>query len=478
MFGKQSSSAPLDMLEGKLFANVLRFALPVAATGVLEQLFNATGVAIVGNFSGADGTRDVAAVGANSFIVMLVISFFIGVALGANVVIANAIGRGSMDGARSATHTAIVMALAGGVAFLAVGQLCAAPILRLLAVPSDVMPFALLYLRIYLIGLPVILLYNFEAAIFRASGDTRTPLKALVLAGLLNVAIGLALTAGLHMGVAGVAIGTVAANAFSSLTLLRRLTRLDPDAPIHVDLRALRFDAMSARAILRIGLPAGLQGAVFAFANVIIQGAINTLGTTVIAASSAAFNIESLAYQVFNSFSQACATFTGQNSGAKQYARCRRVLAVCYLEDLIATGSAIALVLAAGHLLLGLFVRDPEAVRLGYDRLLLVFVGYIFSMTYDVVSGYLRGFGISLAPALLTVIGVCGVRIGWIAFVFPTHRDFLTIMMVYPISLAVTAALLLAALAVCRPAWRALHNGQGTGSKLRTPQPHINHKFI
>lgn len=462
MSDKQSTTASLDLLEGDLFVNVLRFALPVAATGALEQLFNAAGIAIVGNCSGPDGTRNVAAVGANSFIVMLVINFFIGVALGANVVIANAIGRGSTDSARSATRTAIVMALAGGVAFLIIGQLCAAPILRLLAVPANVMPFALLYLRIYLIGLPVILLYNFEAAIFRAAGDTRTPLKALALAGLINVAIGLALTAGLRMGVAGVAIGTVAANVFGSLTLLRRLTRLDLSAPIHVGLRELRFDAMSARAILRIGLPAGFQSAVFAFANVIIQGAINTLGMTVIAASSAAFNIESLAYQVFNSFSQACATFTGQNSGARQYARCRRVLAVCYLENVIVTGAAIAVVLAFGHTMLGLFVHDPEAVRLGYLRLLFVFVGYMFSMAYDVASGYLRGFGISLVPAALTVLGVCGVRIDWIAFVFPTHRTFTTIMAVYPISLAVTAALVLIALAVYRPASRALRNTKPT----------------
>ncbi|OZG69325.1 MATE family efflux transporter [Bifidobacterium eulemuris] len=448
----QGGKSAIDMLHGPIWNRVLMFALPVAATGILEQLFNATGVAIVGNFSGGEDTQAVAAVGANSFIVMLVINFFIGVSLGANVVIANAIGRGSMDGVRKAVHTAIVMAVAGGVAALVIGELGATAILGMLNVPADVYPLALLYLRIYLIGLPVILLYNFEAAIFRSVGDTATPLKVLAMAGVLNVALGLTFTAGLNMSVAGVATATVLSNAFGSLVLLRLLVRTD--APIHVDLRELRVDMMAMRSILRIGLPAGIQGAVFAFANVIIQGAINSLGTTVIAASSAAFNIEVFAYQVLNSFAQACSTFTGQNYGARQVGRCRRVLAICYLEDVVATAAAITLVLLFGRSLLMIFVHDPEAVDIGYIRLTMVFIGYIFSMAYEMASGYLRGFGISLVPALLTVLGVCGTRIGWVMLVFPSHRSFESIMLVYPISLAVTAALVLGSLIVYLPSRR------------------------
>ncbi|NMM93198.1 MATE family efflux transporter [Bifidobacterium sp. DSM 109957] len=444
--------AGINMLDGPIWNRVLMFALPVAATGMLEQLFNATGVAIVGNFSGSQDTQAVAAVGANSFIVMLVVNLFIGVSLGANVVIANAIGRGNHDAVRKAVHTAIIMAVVGGIICAIIGELGAVAILKLLNVPADVLPLALVYLRIYLIGLPVILLYNFEAAIFRSIGDTATPLKALAMAGVLNVGLGLLLTAGFHWSVAGVACATVLSNAFSSMLLLRKLTHTD--SPIQVDLRALQVDGMALRAILRIGVPAGLQGAVFAFANVIIQGAINSLGSTVIAASSAAFNIEALAYQVFNSFSQACATFTGQNHGAGQNARCRRVLAICYLEDVIITASVIALVLLFGHSMLTIFVHDPDAVGIGYTRLVLVFIGYIFSVAYDLASGYLRGFGISLVPALLTVLGVCGTRIGWIAFVFPAHRNFTTIMMVYPISLAITAALVIGSLVYYRPSYR------------------------
>lgn len=445
-------SNSIDMLNGPIWNRVLRFALPVAATGVLEQLFNATGVAIVGNFSGSNDTQAVAAVGANSFIVMLVVNFFIGVSLGANVVIANAIGRNSAEGVAKAVHTAIVMAVTGGVIALVVGELGAGWLLNLLGVPSDVFPLALVYLRIYLIGLPVILLYNFEAAIFRSVGDTKTPLKVLAMAGVLNVGLGFLFTAGFGWSVAGVATATVVSNAFSSLVLFWMLLRTDTS--IHVSLKELKIDGMALRSILRIGLPAGLQGAVFAFANVIIQGAINSLGTTVIAASSAAFNIEAIAYQVLNSFSQACATFTGQNVGAQQFKRTRRVLAICYLEDIIVTFTVIAIVLFFGRSLLTIFVHDPETVEIGFTRLMMVFTGYIFSMAYEMASGYLRGYGISLVPALLTLLGVCGTRIAWVAFVFPVHTSFTWIMAVYPISLAITAALVLCSLLVDRPSRR------------------------
>lgn len=311
---------------------------------------------------------------------------------------------------------------------------------------------ALVYLRIYLIGLPVIVLYNFEAAIFRSVGDTKTPLKVLAMAGVLNVGLGFLFTAGFGWSVAGVATATVVSNAFSSLVLFWMLLRTDTS--IHVSLKELKIDGMALRSILRIGLPAGLQGAVFAFANVIIQGAINSLGTTVIAASSAAFNIEAIAYQVLNSFSQACATFTGQNVGTQQFKRTRRVLAICYLEDIIVTFTVIAIVLFFGRSLLTIFVHDPETVEIGFTRLMMVFTGYIFSMAYEMASGYLRGYGISLVPALLTLLGVCGTRIAWVAFVFPVHTSFTWIMAVYPISLAITAALVLGSLIVYRPSRR------------------------
>ena len=445
-------SQQLDMLHGPIWNKLPLFALPVAATAILEQLFNASDIAIVGNFTGSGRTAAVAAVGANSPIIGLIVNLFIGIALGANVVIANAIGREDRDAAQRAVHTAVVFSLLGGAAVAILGELVAAPVLSLLKMPSDVYPLALLYLRIYLAGMPVILLYNFEAAIFRSVGETRIPLIALATSGVLNVILNLFFVAVLHMSVDGVAIATVISNAFSSLLLYRRLTAAE--GYIHLDAKALRIHATSLRHILQIGLPAGIQTAVFAVANIVIQVAINSLGTIVMAASSAAYNIEIFAYYVFNSFGQACTTFVGQNFGAGELRRCRRTLSLCLVEDIIALGLSVSLILLTGKSLLAIFNDDPLVIETGYIRLVMVLTSYAFSMLYDVMSGYLRGFGLSLAPAILTTLGVCGTRFAWIELVFPKNPTFRTIMLVYPISLSITAVLIFAALLIYRPSQR------------------------
>lgn len=442
----------IDMLNGPLWNKIPQFALPVAATAILEQLFNASDLAVVGHFSGDASTVAVAAVGANSFVISLVVNFFIGIALGANVVIANAIGRRDDDAVHRAVHTAVILSVLGGVLVTAVGELAGPPLLSALQVPAEVYPYALLYLRIYLVGIPVILLYNFEAAIFRSIGETRIPLQALALSGILNVILNLFFVIVLKMTVNGVATATVISNAVSSVLLFRQLLRSDKS--IRLDPHALRIDGPSLRKILQIGLPAGLQSAVFSVSNIVVQSAINSLGTVVMAASSAAFNIEVLAYDVFSSFGQACTTFVGQNYGAGKLDRCRKTLVLCLIEDAVATAAIIAMVLASGRFLLSIFNSDPQVIELGYIRLVTVFFAYIFSLLYDIMSGYLRGFGISLAPALLTMAGVCGTRIVWIAAVFPQHRSFETIMIAYPISLGITAVLVAAALAVYRPSRR------------------------
>lgn len=278
-----------DMLHGTIWNKLPRFALPVAATAILEQLFNAADIAVVGNFTGADRTVAVAAVGANSPIISLIVNLFIGIALGANVVIANAIGRDDRETVHRAVHTSIIMALAGGILVTVFGELIAGSLLRMLQVPQDVYPYALLYLRIYLIGMPVILLYNFEAAIFRSIGDTKIPLVALALSGVLNVILNLFFVIVLKMTVNGVAIATVISNALSAVILYVRLMRTDKY--IHVETKKLRIDWPSFGRILKIGLPAGIQSAVFSFSNIVIQSAINSLGKVVMAASSAACNI-------------------------------------------------------------------------------------------------------------------------------------------------------------------------------------------
>ncbi len=444
--------ARLDMLHGPIWSALPRFALPVAATAILAQLFNAADIVVVGNFTGPHCTVSVAAVGANSFIISLIVNFFVGISLGANVIIANAVGRDDRDEVQRAVHTAIVMALVGGVLMTVVGELAAAPLLALLKVPDDVFPFALLYLRIYLLGMPVILLYNFEAAMFRSIGETKVPLQVLAISGVLNVALNLVFVLGLDRTVDGVATATVLANIVSAYLLFRRLRRTDK--AIHLDLHRLRIDRDSMRRILWIGVPAGVQSAVFSISNIIIQSAINTLGTVVMAGSSAAFNIEIIAYYVLNSFSQACTTFVGQNHGAGQLKRCRRILALCLVEDAIASATAIVLVLTFGKTLLSFFNSDPEVISVGYLRLLMILTSYAFSMLYEVMSGYLRGFGLSLPPAILTTIGVCGVRIVWIATVFPQSPSFQTILNVYPISLGLTAVMVLIALLIFRPSRR------------------------
>lgn len=400
----EQGTAKLDMLHGSIWDKLLRFALPVAATAALGQLFNAADVAVVGNFASGSRTAAVAAVGANGPIINLILGLFIGIALGATVVIANAIGNNDRKSAQNAVHTSMVMA--------------------------------------------------------------KVPLIALAASGVLNVLLNLLFVIGFHMTVNGVAIATVLSNVVSSILLYRKLRK--SDQYIHVEPQLLTIHWGSFRQIMRIGLPAGIQSAVFAISNIVIQSAINSLGTIVMAASSAALNIEIIAYYVMNSFSQACATFVGQNYGAGQVKRCRKILGLCILEDAIATASAIFIILFAGKFVLALFNPDPQVIDIGYSRLLIVFTAYVFSMLYEVMSGYLRGFGISLAPALLVIFGVCGIRILWISFVFPVKRTFSTILYIYPISLATTALLIGIALLVFRPSKRLAGQAQNADSSSAT----------
>lgn len=455
---KELKKQKLDMLNGSIWNKLPVFALPIAATGILEQLFNASDIAIVGNFAQTDKTVAVAAVGANSPIIGLILNLFIGIALGANVVIANAIGRDDKQTVQKAVHTSMVVSVIGGVLVAIIGELIAEPLLTVLNVPDDVLELALLYLRIYFLGMPVILLYNFEAAIFRSIGETKMPLIALTLSGILNVLLNLFFVIVLKMSVNGVATATVLANIVSAGILYIKLVK--SDKYIKVEFKKLRIDGKVFAKIMQIGLPSGIQSAVFAVANIVIQGAINSLGTVVIAASSAAFNIEIIAYNVMNSFSQACTTFVGQNFGANKIDRCKKTLFLCLIEDAIASGTAILIVLITGKFLLSIFNNNPEVIEIGYTRLVIIFIAYIFSMLYEVMSGYLRGFGFSLVPAILTTVGVCVLRIIWINTVFPANRTFVTIMTAYPVSLATTALLIFIALIIYRPSKRFANKGK------------------
>lgn len=439
----------ISFLDGSLWTNILRFAIPVALTSILEQLSSLIDTVMIGRLMGPEGTVGMAAIGANTQITSLIIVLFVGVSLGTNVAVASALGAGDHDAASKAAHTSVLMALAG-IAVIVVGELVARPVLVLLQVPAETLPDAVLFLRVFLLGMPSILLCDFEAAILRADGDAQLPMQALCLSAVMNVLLDLLFIGVFGWGVVGSAIATDLCYTTIAVLLFVRLTHLD--SPVRIDVHRLRVDERSLRRIVRIGLPAGVQGAVFSIANIVIQGANNSLGTEVMAASSAGMNIEFVCYSLLNSFSQACTTFVGQNRGARNLDRCRRVLAVCAAEGAVAAVLLILFAVCLGRQVLGLINPDPAVVKYGYMRLCTIFPAYAFSMLYEAISGYLRGFGMSTPPAVTTTLVICGLRFFWIAVVFPVHHTFQTIMNIYPISLGLNCACIIALLLVLHPA--------------------------
>ena len=439
----------MDMINGSLGDKIIKYALPLAVTGVLQQLFNAADLAVVGQFSGKEA---MAAVGGNAPVIGLLVNLFVGISLGSNVIIARSIGQKDNETITKTVHTSVVMALLGGALLTILGEFFAPGVVNMLDVPGEVYPMAVKYLRIYLAGMPVIMLYNFEAAIFRSCGDTRTPLAALVVSGVLNVILNLFFVLGFGMDVDGVATATVLSNLVSSVILFVALVRTKQ--AIRVEPKKLRVHGDVLGEMLKIGVPAGVQGMIFSFANIIIQSAVNSLGTTVMAASSAAYNLEVFAYYIMNSFGQACTTFVGQNYGAGKGERCRRVLKLCLLQSLLSTAAASGLILLFSRQLLGIFNTDPEVIAVGQIRLAYIFFAYLFSFAQEGLSGYLRGFGVSFIPAACAVVGICGVRLTWIFTVFRQSPSFPTIMQVYPISLGTTAVAILAVTLFVKPSRR------------------------
>ncbi len=424
----------IDMLNGSLWDKILVFSLPLAVTGILQQVFNAADIAVVGRFVGENA---MAAVGSNGPLVGLMINLFIGISLGTNVVIAQYIGHGDREGIRKAVSTSIIAALVGGILFLAGGECIAVWMLKLLAVPEEIFDWTLLYIRIYFLGMPVIFLYNVEAAIFRSRGDTRTPMIVLIIAGVINVGLNLFLVCVAGMTVEGVAIATVVSNLISAAILFILLLRSPDD--LRIDLKDMRFDRREFIRILKIGVPSGIQGMVFSISNLCIQSGINSLGATVMAASAAAVNIEIVAFYLLNSFTQACTTFVGQNFGAGNIPRCRKVWKDCILLAILFTAACCVTILIFSRPLLGLFNKNPEVIELGRIRLFYLYSAYLFSLLADITSGYLRGFGKSMAPALATLFSVCGVRIVWVYTVFRQFGTFESLLLTYPVSLGLNA---------------------------------------
>ena len=441
-----------SMTEGSLWNKILGFAFPLAMTGILQQMFNAADIAVVGNYTGDLGEACMAAVGANTPIINFIVNGFLGISRGTNVVIANAVGSKDDETVKKAVHTSMIVAVIGGILVALLGELLAEPILRSQNIADDSVNMAILYFRIYIAGTPVILLYNFEAAIFRGIGNTRMPFIALVISGVINVGLNIFFVVFMHRTVDGVATATVISNMISGIILLLFLRK--SKTPARFDEKRLKVDWPVLGKIVKIGIPASLQACVFSAANIIIQSAINGLGTVVAAASSAAFNIEIFSYYVLNSFGQACTTITGQNYGAKKIDRCKKTLKLCLLEGIVIEGLMVTTLLICGKNLISIFTDNPELVEIGYIRVMFITTAHLFSLFYDVMSGYMRGYGISLSPALVTMFCICGIRIFWIYTVFEKFRSFQTIMTVYPISLGTTAVAIFILLLIKRPARR------------------------
>lgn len=432
-------SKTIDMTHGPLGKKIFTFALPLAFTGILQQLFNATDVAVVGQFA---NKYAMAAVGSNSSIINLLVSLFMGISLGANIVIARFTGQGDTENSarRPNGHRTGAYQRPAGYGRRRVHR---RPILRAMGVPASVFPMAEAYLRIYLAGMPVIMLYNFESAIFRSQGNTRTPLICLAIAGVLNVFLNLFFVIVLHMDADGVAIATVISNLVSSAIMFVLLCR--EKGVLHLDIRKIRIDRRVVGGMLRVGLPSGLQGMLFSLSNIVIQSAVNSLGADVMAASSAAFNLEIMAYYLVNAFGQANTTFVSQNYGAGKMDRCRKTVRLSLLQDMgiVLIVSALFIVLAPQ--LIRFFNSDPAVIHYGAIRLRWIAGSEVVNVFLEGISGAMRGYGHSLTPALIILIGVCGFRILYVYTFFRTHHTFNYLMMVYPMSWAVSDIGLVAA---------------------------------
>lgn len=430
----------IDMLHGSLWDKIILFALPLALTGVMQQLLNAADVAVLGQYVGKNA---MAAVGNNTALIGLLVNLFMGLSLGANVVIAQNIGAEKFDRVHDAVHTAFLLALIVGAALCGIAQVLVNPVFEWLAVPEAVAPMAETYLRIYALGLPAMGIYNFEAAIFRSRGDTQTPLVALTVASFLNIALNLLFVLKFGMGVDGVAWATVIANTVSAVILFHGLIKAE--GLIHLNLREMRLDKACLKETVRIGLPAGIQGMVFSLSNLLIQAAINSLGPDAMAASAAAFTVEINVFCLTSGFGQAATTFVSQNYGAGNLERCKEVTKVSLQINIALMFILSAAILYFAEPLVGFFNEDAEVVRLGVIRLWYIIAPEIISVVMEIISGSLRGYGISLAPALITLVFVCGIRIAWVFTVFAKIPTYASLMAVYGVSWFFTMVFLIIA---------------------------------
>ena len=447
----KSRSRQMDMLHGSLLDKILLFALPLAASSILQQLFNSADAAVAGRFA---GSQALAAVGGNAPVVGLIINMFVGMSVGANVIIANYIGQKREEKVHEAVHTVYVLAVLLGVIMLIAGQVIAKPILVLIHTPSDVIDLATLYLRIYFCGMPCVMIYNFGAAILRSIGDTKRPLYCLLISGIINVILNVFFVVLCQLSVAGVAIATIIADTVSAVMVTVFLIRSTDS--IKLNLRELTLKKEYVKKVVQIGAPAGLQGAVFSISNVCIQAGINGFGTAAIAGSAAALNFEYFTYFATNAFGQAAVTFVSQNYGARQFERCKKALLLSLFSGMIVTALMSVTFVIGRTPFVSIYTNDPAAIQYGIIRMGIVELFEFIACLYEIPGGALRGIGHSLLPAILTVFGSCGLRIVWIYTVFQKFHTYQVLMSVYLVTWIVTSILVLGAyFIVTRKVYRA-----------------------
>ena len=425
----------IDMCSGSVFSKMLFFALPLMCSSILQLLFNAADIVVVGRFAGDNA---LAAVGSNTALINLLTNLFVGLSVGSNVLTAQYYGAKKDHDLKETVHTSMLLSIYSGVLLTVIGLAGARGLLELMQAPPEVLELAVLYLRIYFLGMSSMMVYNFGSAILRAVGDTKRPLYYLLSAGIVNVVLNLFFVIGCHMGVAGVGIATVISQTISALLVVRCLVR--EQGGIHLEIKELSISKEKLAKIMQIGLPAGFQGTVFSLSNVVIQSAVNSFGNIAVAGNSAAANIEGFVYMAMNAFYQATISFTSQNYGAKEYKRIYKILFAGELFVVI-TGTLLGnLAVFFGETLLGIYSSSAEVVAAGMMRVRIICSVYALCGVMDVLVGALRGIGYSIIPMIVSLVGACGLRLVWIATVFqiPEYHSLTTIYISYPITWTIT----------------------------------------
>ena len=434
----QTKTQTIDMVNGPLLKNICIFSVPLMLTNLVQMMFNAADAVVMGRFA---GQQALAAVGATSSLCFLLISLFNGLSVGSNVVIARYLGANDLGKVEKSVHTSIATAMLSGVFLMIVGFFASRPLLQMMSTPTDIIDLSELYMRIYFVGTFFTLIYNFGAAIFRSVGDTKRPLYFLLISGVIKVVLSLLFVIVFQWGVAGVALSTAIGQAIAAAMVC--LTLIKEKGPHHLDFKKLNIDIPMALDIIKIGVPAGIQGMVFALSNVVIQSSINSFNSSVIVAgNSAANNIENFVYIGMSAFTQACITFTSQNIGAHKLQRVGTIFKQSMILTILSAASIGFLAWFFGEFFLGLYTPDAAVVEAGMVRLLWVTMPLWLNGVLDVFVASMRGFGYSTGPTILTIVGICGVRLTWIWTVFQLHRSLDVIYMCFPLSWIITSIVL------------------------------------